>query len=234
MSDLFDFVQSRKQEKDIDNHKNDKNNPHGVTAEQVGAKKATIQLDANTDLNTILEEGEYTWLWWQETIKNAPVHSGFKLEVHEIGSGIFEQIYHEYKDDLASTIYYRCGNSAGWSAWSRQFLPLTGGTLSGKEIKLDGGTGQFYSDGNAVVLTSLDKNKDWNTHRRFQINNNSYSPDLKYSVQAIDVVNGVSTAYNIFGEHNTELLRNTLFTASTTDIGAGSALATGKIHLTYE
>jgi len=41
-----------------------------------------------------------------------------------------------------------------------------------------------------------------------------------------DVIDGSAKSYNIYGEHN--------ITKGTTDIGAGSALANGCIHLVYE
>lgn len=104
-------------------------------------------------------------------------------------------------------------------------LPLTGGTLSGN-LLIGGGYSHFTADDSQTQINALNVSSDRANRRILAIRNSKNQPDLRYAFQVMDVVNNNVTPYHIYGEHN--------ITKGTTDIGAGSALATGCIHLVYE
>ena len=104
-------------------------------------------------------------------------------------------------------------------------LPLTGGALSGNTLGIYNGKAVVLGDnlGASLIANTVDDASDLNNIRNLRVTN---SGNLPRAIFLRDVISGNRTDYNIFGEHN--------ITKGTTDIGAGSALATGCIHLVYE
>lgn len=121
-----------------------------------------------------------------------------------------------------------------WNGWTEvatanKFLPLTGGTLTGGTVWLYNGYGRILSDETVLRLCALNSPKDTNNRRSLLIHpaTNTDNPGITHALRLFDVVNGVSTGYDIYGTHN--------IIANQTDYTAGStALATGAIHLRYE
>jgi len=89
------------------------------TATDVGAvPKDSILLTEAADLNNIVDEGEYYYGWYQESIANAPVHSAFHLSVKKVADTEVSQTYTQYTGGY-NAIYTRQSNSnkTAWSAW---------------------------------------------------------------------------------------------------------------------
>lgn len=130
-------------------HTTDENNPHGVTASQVGARpntwmpsaadvgarpntwmpsaadvgampKDSILLNGNENLNALVDEGEYYYGWYNETIINAPVHSAFHLSVKKVSAAEVSQTYTQFTGGY-NVIYTRqsSNNKTSWSVWNK-------------------------------------------------------------------------------------------------------------------
>ena len=119
-------------------------------------------------------------------------------------------------------------------------LPISGGNLTGdlklkKElprIQMNDSSNSRYGifEMGADGYVSIGNWKENSDQHNLQIR--KPSDGLEEALRL--TVNGASV-YRIFGEHNKNLLRNTLMTASTTDLEAGtSELETGKIYFVYE
>lgn len=109
-------VQSNKTE--LEAHANNKSNPHGVTAAQIGAVATAKILGANADLNTVTTSGMYRI---DESPVNAPDGSEYsQLLVIAGGGDTVSQIVIHYN---TSSMFVRSGNpkSTGgtWRDWKR-------------------------------------------------------------------------------------------------------------------
>lgn len=115
-------------------------------------------------------------------------------------------------------------------------LPISGGKITGESLFVGNGFGKFYANDFNTGVMHTNGGNDTTNGRGVLIQNANKMPDLAQAFQVYEVSNGVtSEGYKIYGEHNKNLLRNALFTASTTDLEAGtSALESGKLYLVYE
>lgn len=88
------------------------------------------------------------------------------------------------------------------------YLPLTGGMLSGNGIGLFNGKGAIQADENS---TSMIASKDDNNQDILRVLNQNYNYyELAHAIQFIKKTNDSLKEYNIFGEHNTSLLASTI------------------------
>ena len=100
-----------------------------------------------------------------------------------------------------------------WTNWKEiadasKFLPLTGGTPSGSKIYFNDGMADVGEDKTLVYMRAFDSEKDQNNWRSLMLYSklNSIGADLKYAIRFNSMIDGVLKPYNIFGEHNPELL----------------------------
>lgn len=78
----------------------------------------SILLTEAADLNNIVDEGEYYYGWYQESIANTPVHSAFHLSVKKVAAVEVSQTYTQFTGGY-NVIYTRqsASNKTAWSAW---------------------------------------------------------------------------------------------------------------------
>ena len=83
------------------------------------------------------------------------------------------------------------------------YLSKSGGTLTG-ELELGGGSGVVHANPYGVFLQSK---KDSENYRNLKIESQGYGEGLSHCARLVDVVDGASAEYKLFGEHNIELLK---------------------------
>ena len=125
-------------------HLADKNNPHGVTAEQVGARPNTwvpklndvaflgaqpiTSAENDTSENWAKLGSGYAWYYTGELLNNQPSVYGFLVN-YEYGADIFQL----WKAQGEDSVYVRSGNAAGWHmAWARL---VTNSELGAQTVK---------------------------------------------------------------------------------------------------
>ena len=171
------------------------------TAADIGAaERNSTHLSETADLNTITDEGEYYYGWWQETIQNSPVHSAFHLSVNRISADEVSQTYTQYTGG-ENDVWFRQSNNGktSWSAWKKiattdYAVNKAGDTIKGKlyttatngalgsatddsAIRIDGGTS--YDKGAFLTLYGKD---NAGTSGGFQLvasNNDSTRKELR-------------------------------------------------------
>lgn len=139
------------------------------TAADIGAaERNSTHLSETADLNTITDEGEYYYGWWQETIQNSPVHSAFHLSVERISAAEVSQTYTVYTGGN-NEVWFRQSNNGKttWSAWKQiattdYAVNKAGDTMTGKLYTSATSNGSFgsASDDGALRIdggTSYDK-----------------------------------------------------------------------------
>ena len=157
---MKEFLKTKTEE--IDAHIADKNNPHEVDCEQIGAAPSDHTHSASS-------------------IGASP--SDHKHSASDVGAPTKAE-HNELKDALT------------------QYLPLTGGTLSGESLYLAEGYARLYgSSGVASIMSSNSKDNSDN-RRSLEVFNSGNKALVKDAVQLVDRVNGSSTNYKIFGTHN--------------------------------
>lgn len=135
-----------------------------ATTDTVHMSKSLV---GNEDLNTITNEGEYYYGWWQETIQNSPVHSAFHLSVERISADEVSQTYTAYTGG-SNEVWFRQSTNGKtiWSAWKKiattDQIPTTAAnvgavptiatyiTSANTDFNLDTGTDSFY-----IIQSSL-------------------------------------------------------------------------------
>ena len=80
----------------------------------------------------------------------------------------------------------------------------TGGTLSG-DLVIKDGSGKFSSDGVVVQVEAINTGEGEADRRILRIANR-YDEDISTSLNFIEDVNGETVSYNIFGEHNLDVV----------------------------
>lgn len=90
------------------------------------------------------------------------------------------------------------------------YLPLTGGTLSGNVFYTGDGYGAVETYGNTMAFSSFINKRDYNNRRYISLLNATETKDIKNALQFNEATNGNYVFYNIFGEHNTSLLASTI------------------------
>lgn len=218
---------------------------HTHTAEQVGAAKATEHyLKTYDNLSRVgitagseTIEGILTTLG-NGTVLEYSVTSNHNASIYPFGYGkvLFRKISNSYASmtfwkysGTPKTIheghaFYRDGawEFYGW----QQIFTTEGGTLTAWQLQLLNGLGYIASTADLIQLVTRNVANDNSNRRYLNVINSKGATDVANALKIYDVVNDTQTSYNIYGEHN--------ITKGTTDIGAGSALANGCIHLVYE
>ena len=192
-------------------HTEDTSNPHSVTKAQVGLENVP-NVTTNNQAPTYSEAASLATLTSGETLATA---------------------FGKIKKAIASLISHlsNTSNPHGVTAAQANALPISGGTLTGN-LTID----PSYSSPPAFTLTAeaptnttasmrMSKNannaSDLGTYIRDYnaggVESNNYtqlqirrgSPSLATRIQLIDVVNGVTTAYNIYGDFNKQVVNAT-------------------------
>lgn len=187
-------------EEHIEEHISDKNNPHGVTAAQVGAlpvtggqMKASIgwndgktfvvgQGDGNFIIRNykLSEEGNDDFLAFHNTLPLQNV-----LRIYRNGTPY--DVYGKHNKPTASDV---------------GALPIEGGVITGSVLGLGNGLAQIVGGPTYSSISAVSQN-DYNNHRILRaINPDLTSYPLEKAAQIIDSRNGVPYEYNLFGEHN--------------------------------
>lgn len=93
------------------------------------------------------------------------------------------------------------------------FLPLDGSvSMTHSELWIGNSLGRVFAEnttGESIRLDIFDSRADYNNRRALLLgghNNEGAPKDLAKSLILFDIIGGVQKSYNIFGEHNTDLL----------------------------
>lgn len=118
----------------VNNHTSNNNNPHGVTAEQVGALPIINAMSTNYDMDAILVSGpHYAWYRTNNVTLGTPFKHGATVFAEAIilsfGSSTTYAIQWAFLS--GNTIMTRSMAKGEVSNWTTAFLPLSGGTLTG-------------------------------------------------------------------------------------------------------
>ena len=204
-------------EENVNEHLEDKNNPHGVTAEQVGAVRAVpIYHGANYNVNPndLLEGSSIVYLsntanvelWEALNKRNAWAYivtlffNGIKTDTDRVQIAIGMPY-----GDMAT----RACDDGTWR--TRTYLPIEGGTLTGNlqikkaapEIVMTHTTSNRYlnvfvsSDGNVYFRNAADSNN----RTAFYLQPET-ATNLARLFRLQKIVDGTPIYYNVFGEHN--------------------------------
>lgn len=213
-------------------HVDDKNNPHGVTAEQIGAfGQSNVTNWTGTDLNDFKSFGAIICT----TAKaNSPKNTAPYATVWNIAGFGSAYLIQHYFDVVSKRLYYRGYIDGVWSAWTEyatadhthDYLPLAGGIMTGQGFYLNNKTGRIVNNANGMWLRTASSDVDNNTDsRHLKIWNATYMADLAKALCMYDTSTGKD--YNVYGTHN--------ITKGTSALTAGSsALGNDCIYLQYE
>lgn len=208
----------------IDDFSGRKDNPHGVTADQVGAiSRLNGLLESTIEILDTLVTKEYAGDWAWLTPGNNPF--GYPLGTlcvvtnnviqYAASVGVAQTIKPVYPTNNCGEIftrsYYYGNEHAGgseWTDWKKialadEFLPIIGGTLLGDLwFKSTGDVPSFlYGQNGGTTLGSLIGDN------RTQLHINSPDSELAYGL----MFGRKGTSYSIFGEHNKELIAKYFF-----------------------
>lgn len=193
---------------EVNNHINDKNDPHEVTAEQTGARP-------NTWMPTAADVGARPSDWMPSPADiglgnvnntsdaNKPVSNAQATAIADAKSaGTTAQ------SNLNTHIADK-DNPHGVTAKQVSALPLDGSVPMSGSLGIANNLGGFYADINGVLVNQYETKGDLNNRRCVWIHSKHHA-DLANSLQFFAIENGVDKLYSIFGEHNTDLLANTI------------------------
>ena len=135
-------------------------------------------------------DAEFHYLVLMDTAKRKRV-----LAFHFSSTGGFTTMY-------TRTLFQGAWMNEKWSKLSDNFLPLTGGMLSGNDLWFGGGKNcKFFIDGLDRIGLYSQNDNDPNNRRTVKLSNLTAYP-LAKAIQLEDKVDGANKAYNIYGEHN--------------------------------
>ena len=208
---------------DLTAHIDNKNNPHHVTAAQVGAIGLGGLIPANADFNSYIENGLY-YISTENatTCANIPEASAGNLAVFRFDNTIYKRTLQIFTrvNVATSTLWYRKGLDGGWSEWQKFATTdtallrdgsnaMTGNLAINKSVPLvnliDTDTDsnvRLFNAGDTFAIQNINTNGDTNTRRQISFYNSDAQSDVKNAVQLFDIVNGQNTPYKIYGEHN--------------------------------
>ena len=202
-----------------------KSDLENLTAEDIGAV-GTIKYVKDVDVLTLTEEGTY----YVDNGTNTPIGDGksgyVKVVPHPSTSGYCTIVWRTFNSNIE---YVNVCVDGGWKGWTTGFLPLTGGELSGNELFLQDGKARIFSGDNVFRLDTYSEAKNDTNRRALWMANatKSDATNIHDAFRLLDVVNGTTKLYRIYGQHN--------ITAGTTELTAGtSELADGCYYFQYE
>ena len=217
----------------IDAFSNRKDNPHSVTAEQVKSLKIYNSFTAmNEDLGTSVSV--ITPI--ESIVGLLPDNTGLKADISASDTSIYPAVYgvltiYKIRANRIEIEYVSNTNprdpdyNARWVAqyadnrfggftkvFTKAFpptpedvgaLPISGGVLEGY-LGVGNGKGTFSA---TDIYSAYQAIKDGNNFRYLRLINPLYEAyDVKKSLQLVETKDGKETVYNIFGEHNKELM----------------------------
>ena len=88
------------------------------------------------------------------------------------------------------------------------YLPLSGGTLTGKSIYFNNGMGTVYANdvGNISMVSHAAIQDDWVNCREFALHSMNEDPNIANALDLVSVVDGSAKFYKIYGEHNKDMM----------------------------
>lgn len=199
------------------------------TPNDIGALPITDFTGENNDLNTLIQSGAHAGLYQTDgNTLNTPYKAGVTAAVAGLilsyaNSGTYG-VQYAFISGKEIT-FSRTMNNGVISSWTTGFLPLTGGTLSGRlsvqpgvnwsQIQFGDGSGvsnhkiHGYSDDD-ISEVILETNRDGTNDNRttFTVRSNHDGTVPANVIRFINYVDGTGTAYNIYGEHNRSLLNS--------------------------
>lgn len=214
------------------------------SASDVGALPS--KTTPNVDYNTLLETGYFEV---QGNCPNNPYGSSSTdthfhvLCFHHAYAGWNKQVAFDVRSD---NMFIRTQTNGTWSSWTTLFVPLSGGTMSGK-LTIDGNRDWEHldmvdskdvmyrlrggSDGTSQaqfhISVSEDNTNDNRTYINIRRNLASTHEIFSDALILTNVINGTYTAYKVYGEHNVNC-------GSTNIYASGGSLTTGCYYDIYE
>ena len=197
-------------------HFNNYSNPHKVTAAQAGAIPITNAKSAQFDMDAIFTSGAH--FAYYDTNVNT-LGTPYKHGVTDLTAAVILSYSnggygYQIAFMAASIPYMRTLHpSHGISDWTRGYLPIAGGTMTGSlTVNTKGNWGQiavksqsgyyraFEADDGRIRLDV--RNNDKSSDRRFLDIANSTGGALKDALLLYDIINGVGKNYKVYGDHN--------------------------------
>lgn len=113
-----------------------------------------------------------------------------------VSNGVLGKLFEGIKGSLINlnTRLTSCNNDL------KNCLPLTGGTLTGQILYLNGGTSRWLSNGSSIQLEQIDT--AGSTDNRTVLLINSNKTDLANSIKMFRVTDGRISSYKLYGDHN--------------------------------
>ena len=111
---------------------------------------------------------------------------------------------------------YENGVIGDWDTYATtsdlaKYLPLTGGTLSGASVLLNGGTSRIIDNVQQIQIETMNNANDYSKRRLLTIKTSMHQqPDIEKALSLRDISENAIKTYNIFGEHNTSLLASAI------------------------
>ena len=209
-------------------HTENKENPHGVTAEQVGAlscernDKVKYFTSILEIVNSMMSGGSFVInngnsISYGDDYPRSGVDFHFLVLLDETGRKRVIAI--SFGSNNFEVFTRRASNNAWsdtkWISLTDVFLPLTGGTLSANEFYTGGGTGRWWGGGYTASMQKWNKAGDSSNFRAIQLSDSDSVPDKSKAFIVVDRVNGDHKEYQIYGEHNYPITNNTTTKAVT-------------------
>lgn len=185
--------------KNLESHINDKNNPHAVSADQVGAVPF---FGLAKDLNDILNNGKFGFYYINGDTLNSPFEEGktqakeaMVLNIpHGIGFYSFQMCYFKGSEKL---MMRNQDGEETISPWHHGFLKENGGTLTGS---IYGSVGVEYFSGNGKLIGFENSVEVGAGDRRVAILNTG---PIESQIFLINSYNDAANRYyQLYGEHN--------------------------------
>ena len=180
---------------DIDDHIANKNNPHGVTAAQIGARPDTWMPTASdvgaVSVESYVEAGAFNAI---QTKKGENWYRFQFITNTDLDSPFYLQLWKSTDSGLT------------WSAvknYNLEKLFLSDGSvpMSG-DLTISNAIARLRADNNGVITEQLESAYDTNNSRGLWIISKESSPNANESLIYYDIDNGHYSPYKIFGEHN--------------------------------
>ena len=192
---------------EVKDHTENTSNPHDVTADQVGAVPSVMA--NNCRFVTFMGDHTYITKYLDDSVPNIPAVSNFFHIVSlDANSKVLADL--ALPIDYTGNVYRYSAADKKWKELARaeDFLPLTGGTLSGSLLGFFNGLGQIFVDKNTFAFRAMEvPNDGTKSNRTFAVHNAGYREDIARSAVLSDYGSDGSYAeYLLYGQHNKSLL----------------------------